>query len=94
MIKLLELLNSDLEYKVIIRKIHKLQSDKIGIKNPRTQKLQDLDVEKKSFVDLYNLIYSLLKKDNDEINESLNKDNISFEYIINIAKNTNALSQD
>lgn len=91
---LLELLNSNLEYKSIIKKIHDLQAKKIGIKNPRTQKLEELNFEKESFINIYNYIYNLNKMSDKEVIKILNNDKIWVDYIINIAKNTNALSQD
>jgi hypothetical protein len=92
--KLLKTLNSLQENKFIMQKIYKLQKEKIGIKNPRTQRLQDLEKEKKIFIDFYNLTYHLLQKSSEEIKIILHKNSIEKQYIRILAQNTNALSQD
>jgi hypothetical protein len=66
----------------------------IGVKNPRNQRLKDLDIEKKIFIDFYNYIFNALKNDKDHVIDRLELDNISNEYISLLAANTNAMSQD
>ncbi|MBU0722743.1 hypothetical protein KKH46_00795, partial [Patescibacteria group bacterium] len=44
--KLLKLLNSRNDHKFVMKEINKLQKERIGIKNPRTQRLKDLEKEK------------------------------------------------
>ncbi|MFH1546422.1 MAG: hypothetical protein ABIE14_03530 [Patescibacteria group bacterium] len=92
--ELLKLLNSKKDQKNILRDIRKLQKEKIGIKNPRTQKLIELEDEKKIFIDFYNFIFQLLKENPNSIIAKLKQNNIDSRYIISLAKNTNALSQD
>ena len=92
--KLLTLLNSDEEYKSIMQEINKLQKEKIGIKNPRTQRLKELEREKDVFISFYNLIYRLRSEAPEKTTLKLKKNNINSRYIATLAKNTNALSQD
>ncbi len=92
--KLLKLLNSGKDHKFIMKEISKLQKEKIGIKNPRTQRLKDMDEEKEIFIDFYNLIYQLLNESPEKITLKLKKDHVDSQYVIALAKNTNALSQD
>lgn len=87
-------LNSNKPTKEILIYIQKLQDQKIGIKNPRTQRLNELEEDVKVFVDFYNYIYRLLKLGNyaKVMNEDLSE--IDIEYIKVLSKNTSALSQD
>jgi len=90
--ELLKLLNSNTDYSKASNYIKGLQKSHIQKRNPRTQRLDDLESEKKVFVELYNSVYTLLKEPtNDQV--SLNglpsKDQIRI-----IANNTNAISQD
>ena len=62
-------------------------------KNPRTQKLHELDSEKKAFIDFYNMIYKLIKyQDYNIARKELTY--IDNSLIRTIARNTSALSQD
>jgi len=92
--KLLGLLNSSKDHKLIMNDIHKLQKEKIGIRNPRTQRLKDLEREKEIFINFYNFVYNLLNESPEKITTKLRKSHIDPHYIIALAKNTNALSQD
>jgi hypothetical protein len=91
--KLLVVLNSKKSNKEIMTYVHKLQKEKIGIKNPRTQRLQELANEKKLFIDLYNLLYKKLKDKayKDAVKELGRIDQI---FISNLSKNTGALASD
>lgn len=92
-ISLLSLLNSSLTPKNIMKKIKILQKNKIGIKNPRTQRLDDLKQEKDIFVNFYNYLFKLLKSgDYKSIKESLL--NIPNDLILNLSKNLTALTQE
>ncbi len=91
---LLKLLNSNKSKKSILEEIRKLQKKKIGIKNPRNQRLNDLENEKNIFIDFYNFVYRLQKEDRDVIIDKLNQDGVNDNYIVAISRNTNAMSQD
>lgn len=91
--ELLSVLNSNKTNQQIMVYIHKLQKEKIGIKNPRTQRLQELSTEKQFFIDLYNFIYKNLKeKKYSEAKKNLGSINQSF--ISELSKNTGALASD
>lgn len=92
--KIIRLLNSSHSYKYIESYVENLKKEKINIKNPRTQRLSDLDSEKVVFVKFYNFIYHILKKETNIIISQLKNDGISKNDIRALAKNTNALSQD
>ena len=90
---LLILLNSNASYKEIINQIYKLQKEKIGIKNPRTQRLHEVEREKQIFIDFYNFIYNIIRLDNYKL--CLNEiSNVDLEYIKTLSKNISALSQE
>lgn len=90
---LLVLLNSNASYKEIINQIYKLQKEKIGIKNPRTQRLHEVEREKQLFIDFYNFIYKILRLGDYKL--CLKEiDNINLEFIKILSKNTSALSQE
>ncbi len=91
---LLKLLNSDNSHKDIMKEIGRLQKDIIGIKNPRTQRLKDLEEEKEVFINFYNEVYRLLKESPTQISFKLKKDQIDKGYIVVLANNTNALAED
>lgn len=59
--ELLRVMNGPLSNKEKENYIQKLQSKKIGIKNPRTQQLNKLDEDKLVFVKFYNDVFSALK---------------------------------
>jgi len=90
---LLELLNSNKSYKEIINEIYKLQKEKIGIKNPRSQRLKDLEKEKDCFINFYNYIHDLiLQYEFKQLPDEVKK--IDNEFIKIISKNTSAITQD
>jgi len=92
---LLKLLNSNMTNTIILKKIKDLQKEKIGIKNPRTQKLDQIEAEKKIFIDFYNFIFKLIKNNNyDSIIQDLSNQNIDINYIKSLAQNTNSLVWD
>lgn len=91
---LLRLLNSNKSKKSILDEIRKLQKKKIGIKNPRNQRLNDLESEKQIFIDFYNFVYRLQKESRGVIIDKLNQNGVHDNYITAISRNTNAMSQD
>ena len=88
--ELLELLNSDLKSKEIISRLPK---ERIGIKNPRTQRLHELEKEKKVFIEFYNFIYNMIKLNNYDIIKK-RIDALDMEFIKILSRNTSALAQD
>ena len=90
---LLVLLNSELQPKKILEKIKVLQKEKIGIKNPRTQRLHEVEKEKQIFINFYNFIYKISSIGNYHL--CLNEiGNVDLDYIKVLSKNTSALSQE
>ncbi len=65
--ELLQVMNGTLPNKEKERYIQRLQSKRIGIKNPRTQQLDRLDENKLVFVKFYNEIFKGLKRGDFEI---------------------------
>lgn len=90
---LFNLLNSDKSYKEIITKVYRLQKEKIGIQNPRDQKLNELEPQKQIFINFYNYLFNLIKNNT---YEDLKKEISSFDnsIIIKLSSNTSALSQE
>ena len=90
---LYKLLNSDKSYLEILKKINFLQKEKIGIKNPRNQKLKEMIGDKEIFVDFYNYIYELFKNtDYRKVQDEISIMDIKFLKIL--SKNTSALALD
>jgi len=90
---LLSLLNSNLQPKKILEKIRMLQKEKIGIKNPRTQRLHEVEKEKQIFIDFYNFIYNIIKLEAYRI--CLNEiGSVDLNYIKILSKNIRALTQE
>lgn len=89
--KLLMLLNSNNSNKCIADSIKNLQAEKIGIKNPRTQRIGDLEKQKQIFIKLYNSVYYLLQEK--EICSILKEKELDIQCLKLLAQNTNSLSQ-
>ena len=91
---LFNLLNSDKSYKEIITEIYRLQKKKIGIKNPRNQKLIELQPQKEVFINFYNYLFNLIKENNDY--KSIKKEvaGINDSILLIISSNTSALAQE
>lgn len=58
-----ELLNSNSDPADVKRYIVSIKDKNIGIKNPRTQRLEELESMTKNFVSVYNEVYSFIKND-------------------------------
>jgi len=90
---LYNLLNSNKGYTEIIKQIFSLQKEKIGINNPRTQKLKGMMEDKDIFVAFYNYIYKLFKDgDYQKAQEEISI--MDIEFIKILSKNTSALALD
>ncbi|MBM3708625.1 MAG: hypothetical protein FJW69_09885 [Actinobacteria bacterium] len=63
--ELLKVMNSNLPYVRIKRYIVNLKKNKISIKNPRTQRLQELEYQKIIFMEVYNSIKDLVDNKNE-----------------------------
>jgi len=74
--------------------IRSLQKKKIGITNSRTQKLDELEADKLTFIEFYNYIFKLLQSGGEGIRIALLGNIISDEFIELLAVNTNACTQD
>lgn len=92
--QLFKLLNSNQSYKEIINEIYRLQKERIWIRNPRTQKLNELENEKIVFINFYNYLYKLQNKESKEIIFEINNLKINKDILKIIANNSIALSQD
>jgi hypothetical protein len=91
--ELLVMLNSNKSRKEIMTYISNLQREKINIKNPRTQRLQELINERELFINLYNFIYNQIKNNNyKKVIGDLG--NINQVFISDLSKNTGALVSD
>jgi len=91
--QLLVLLNSNQQPQKILGKIKVLQKNKIGRKNPRTQRLFEVEKEKQEFINFYNYTYRLIKVgDYNLCLKEIKK--IKPEYINLLSKNVSALSQE
>lgn len=90
---LYKLLNSQKSSMEIMKEIHRLQKEKIGIKNPRDQKLKEMSGDKDVFVEFYNYIYGILKDAN---YKKVQKEIVTMdlEFIKILSKNTSALALD
>ncbi len=91
--ELLRVINGPLSNKEKENYIQKLQSKKIGIKNPRTQNLNLLDEDKLVFVKLYNDVFNALKLENyDKAKKALSLPSPKFLAILSL--NCGAISAD
>lgn len=91
--QLLVLLNSNQQPQKILEKIKVLQKNKIGRKNPRTQRLFEVEKEKQEFINFYNYTYRLIKVGDYRLClKEIKK--IKPEYINLLSKNVSALSQE
>lgn len=92
-IELLRVLNGNQNNIKIKSYIKKLQKEKIGIKNPRDQKLKEMTEDKDFFIEFYNYIYKLLKSaDYKKTRKEIY--NINEDFIKILSKNTSALALD
>lgn len=91
--ELIKILNSNLENRKIKEYIKKLQKEKIGIKNPRDQKLKKMSGDKEVFIKFYNYIYEMFKWSDYERVYNEIKD-IDTGFIKVLSKNTGAISID
>lgn len=91
--KLLSLLNSDLSPTLILNKVKLLQSEKIGIKNPRDQKLGELQPQKEIFINFYNYLFNLIKNNNYEFIKKEFAD-VDVSVLKKVSSNTSALAQE
>lgn len=89
---LLSILNSNHSPDSIMKKIKSLQHEKIDIKNPRNQRLEELSSEKDIFINFYNHVFNLIKNNNIDIKKEIN--NIENNTISKISLNTGALIQE
>lgn len=90
---LLALLNSKQKPVEILNKIKVLQKKKIGRKNPRTQRLHEIDKEKKIFVDFYNYLFEFYRSgDYDKCFNEIKP--IGMEYIKDLSKNVSAFTNE
>jgi hypothetical protein len=91
--RLLSILNSNESSNLILKKVKILQTEKIGKKNPRNQKLNEIEPKKEVFVTFYNYLFNLIKNNNYEYikKELAGVDN---SIISKLSSNTSALAQE
>lgn len=91
--KMLSILNSNESSNLILKKIKLLQAEKIGKKNPRNQKLNEIEPKKEIFITFYNYLFNLIKNNNYEyVKKEISSINNSI--INKLSSNTSALSQE
>lgn len=90
---LVNILNSNNSQKAF-QQVRQLQKIHIGIKNPRNQRLEELEKDKNVFIDFYNYIYELSKKTESEQRELLSSLGISRELLNLVSQETIALTED
>lgn len=90
---LLSILNSNESPSSILKKVKSLQDEKIRRKNPRNQKLNELQPQKETFLAFYNYLFNLTKNDS---YESIKKEIASIDnsVIRILSSNTSALAQE
>lgn len=92
--ELFKLLNSSVAPSRAMNKLRLMLKENIGVTNPRTQKLDELDKEKQIFIDFYNMIYHLKKNDLETIKQEMHIKKLNTEILNDIAISTNAMAQD
>lgn len=90
---LIKLLNSDSSSKIILNKVKSLQSEHIGIKNPRNQKLIELEDKKQVFINFYNFLFNLIKQSDYKLVEK-EVSSLKKTTIIKLSSATNCLTQE
>lgn len=90
---LLNILNSKESPTSILKKIRILQSEKIGKKNSRNQKLDELQPQKDAFIVFYNYLYNLIKNSS---YEEFKKQTQFYDSLLisKLSLNTGALVQE
>jgi len=91
--KLLSILNGQESSSLILKKIKLLQNEKIGRKNSRNQKLEELEPQKEAFINFYNYIFGLIKNnDYEDLRKQISI--IDDSIIMKLSSATSALSQE
>lgn len=91
--RLLFILNSNESPNSILKKVKLLQAEKIGKKNPRNQKLNEIEPKKEIFINFYNYLFNLIKNNSYEhIKKEL--PDIDNSIINKLSSNTSALAQE
>lgn len=92
--KLFKLLNSSVAPSNAMKELRLMLKENIGVSNPRTQKLDELNKEKQIFIDFYNMIYHLKKSNLEKIKQEIHTIKLNIEILNDIAISTNAMAQD
>lgn len=90
---LISLLNSDIGSDSILNSVKSLQSQYIGIKNPRNQKLIELEDEKQVFISFYNFLFNLIKESDYKI-IAKEVSSLKSATLIKLSSATNCLAQE
>lgn len=90
---LISLLNSDNSSHSILNAIKSLQSEYIGIKNPRNQKLVELEDEKQIFITFYNFLFNLIKQSDYKI-IAKEVSSLKSSTLAKLSSATNCLAQE
>ena len=91
--EIIKILNSNHPPKKIHEIIKTIKSSRIGIKNPRTQKLGEMKPIVDNFVIIYNEVYSQIKNYHGKESEKLLK-SANEEYLVNLSQAVSALTQE
>jgi hypothetical protein len=92
-IEIIQILNSRTDPKKIKDIIKNIKSDRIGIKNTRTQKLSEMKHITDNFVIIYNEIYKIIKT-NDQVLLTKARENMTKDFLIILSQAVSALTQE
>lgn len=92
-IEIIKILNSRTDPKKIKDIIQNIKSERIGIKNTRTQKLSEMKPITENFVIIYNEIYKIIKT-NDQILLTKARENMTKDFLIILTQAVSALTQE
>ena len=91
--EILSVLNSNLNPRKIKELIQDVKSDRIGIRNTRTQKLSEMKPITDNFVTIYNEIFNIIKENNQSLLDKINA--VFSKELLNIlCQSVSALTQE
>lgn len=91
--RLVRILNSNSDPSKIRSYVVNLKNERIGVRNPRTQRLNELKGEVDSFIGIFNYAYELIKENNaDDIGSF--RDRFSDTLILAVSRHVAALTQE
>jgi len=91
--RIIKVLNSKQSIKEILLEINNVKHSRIGIRNTRTQKLNEMKPITDNFVAIYNSVYSLIK-DNEKSLALEVVHRVGKEYLNSLSQSVSALTQE